>query len=127
DHEWRPVCNHVYHDLFFFFSSRRRHTRCYRDWSSDVCSSDLVVGHDDELARADVFDRLLYLSVRHSCLTYLPSTSPSTCTRSPGRSASSVVCPRVNGIRDTWTTPLPGSAFTVRLTPSTVIEPCRIH
>src|SRR5207245_6489543 len=26
---------------FFFFSSRRRHTRCYRDWSSDVCSSDL--------------------------------------------------------------------------------------
>src|SRR5207245_3648138 len=27
--------------LFFFFSSRRRHTRCYRDWSSDVCSSDL--------------------------------------------------------------------------------------
>src|SRR6266542_4885065 len=27
----------------FFFSSRRRHTRCYRDWSSDVCSSDLAV------------------------------------------------------------------------------------
>src|SRR5207245_5340710 len=26
----------------FFFSSRRRHTRCYRDWSSDVCSSDLL-------------------------------------------------------------------------------------
>src|SRR5207245_5213655 len=25
----------------FLFSSRRRHTRCYRDWSSDVCSSDL--------------------------------------------------------------------------------------
>src|SRR5207245_8502584 len=25
----------------FFDSSRRRHTRCYRDWSSDVCSSDL--------------------------------------------------------------------------------------
>src|SRR2546422_6110174 len=30
------------HPLFcFFFSSRRRHTRCSRDWSSDVCSSDL--------------------------------------------------------------------------------------
>src|SRR2546429_1407367 len=28
--------------FFFFFSSRRRHTRCSRDWSSDVCSSDLV-------------------------------------------------------------------------------------
>src|SRR5437870_9692881 len=27
--------------FFFFFSSRRRHTRWPRDWSSDVCSSDL--------------------------------------------------------------------------------------
>src|SRR5690606_39934803 len=30
--------------FFFFFSSRRRHTRFSRDWSSDVCSSDLE-GH----------------------------------------------------------------------------------
>src|SRR6266496_71752 len=29
--------------FFFFFSSRRRHTRSLRDWSSDVCSSDLTV------------------------------------------------------------------------------------
>src|SRR2546421_4360864 len=29
------------YDFFFFFSSRRRHTRSDRDWSSDVCSSDL--------------------------------------------------------------------------------------
>src|SRR5215469_12874819 len=28
--------------FFFFFSSRRRHTRSLRDWSSDVCSSDLL-------------------------------------------------------------------------------------
>src|ERR1039458_10307490 len=28
--------------FFFFFSSRRRHTRCPSDWSSDVCSSDLL-------------------------------------------------------------------------------------
>src|SRR5215217_2085127 len=28
--------------LIFFFSSRRRHTRYWRDWSSDVCSSDLA-------------------------------------------------------------------------------------
>src|SRR5258707_10654184 len=28
--------------MFFFFSSRRRHTRYWRDWSSDVCSSDLA-------------------------------------------------------------------------------------
>src|SRR5690606_39574735 len=29
--------------FFFFFSSRRRHTRFSRDWSSDVCSSDLAI------------------------------------------------------------------------------------
>src|SRR5207253_6894109 len=29
--------------VFFFFSSRRRHTRWPRDWSSDVCSSDLPI------------------------------------------------------------------------------------
>src|SRR3712207_2500165 len=32
---------------FFFFSSRRRHTRYWRDWSSDVCSSDLFVTEID--------------------------------------------------------------------------------
>src|SRR3712207_8998490 len=35
---------------FFFFSSRRRHTRYWRDWSSDVCSSDL------DAARQQVHD-----------------------------------------------------------------------
>src|SRR5690349_23960258 len=38
------VCKCVmnpYEVFFFFFSSRRRHTRSLRDWSSDVCSSDL--------------------------------------------------------------------------------------
>src|SRR5262245_64465267 len=33
----------TYSASFFFFSSRRRHTRCLSDWSSDVCSSDLVM------------------------------------------------------------------------------------
>src|SRR5690625_715500 len=33
---------HYYFNSFFFFSSRRRHTRWPRDWSSDVCSSDLL-------------------------------------------------------------------------------------
>src|SRR5204862_753549 len=33
---------HYIFSLFFFFSSRRRHTRSLRDWSSDVCSSDLA-------------------------------------------------------------------------------------
>src|SRR5438045_5505610 len=31
----------------FFISSRRRHTRCLSDWSSDVCSSDLSGGSDE--------------------------------------------------------------------------------
>src|SRR5687768_18108589 len=33
--------------FFFFFSSRRRHTRCSRDWSSDVCSSDLLLNEPE--------------------------------------------------------------------------------
>src|SRR5256886_14664399 len=39
--------------LFFFFSSRRRHTRFDCDWSSDVCSSDLVVVADRPSAQGD--------------------------------------------------------------------------
>src|SRR6266496_2689864 len=39
--------------FFFFFSSRRRHTRSLRDWSSDVCSSDLrfVIARQKPLIR----------------------------------------------------------------------------
>src|SRR5690554_7688202 len=44
-------------NFFFFFSSRRRHTRCGRDWSSDVCSSDLgaryLTGHANRIEGAD--------------------------------------------------------------------------
>src|SRR5207247_7345160 len=51
--------------LVFFFSSRRRHTRSTRDWSSDVCSSDLPrglrwlpnVGRDD--FRSSLLDEYL--------------------------------------------------------------------
>src|SRR5690349_22380927 len=47
--------------FFFFFSSRRRHTRSLRDWSSDVCSSDLrrpdQVTSNDELLRIKRADR----------------------------------------------------------------------
>src|SRR6266516_5655978 len=35
--------------LVFFFSSRRRHTRSYGDWSSDVCSSDLLAWTPDHM------------------------------------------------------------------------------
>src|SRR3712207_8358050 len=43
--------------FFFFFSSRRRHTRYWRDWSSDVCSSDLAgVTNTARVQTSDQFD-----------------------------------------------------------------------
>src|SRR5687768_18422782 len=46
--------------FFFFFSSRRRHTRCSRDWSSDVCSSDLkLLGREEVATRLRVSLALL--------------------------------------------------------------------
>src|SRR5206468_4781197 len=43
--------------IWFFFSSRRRHTRSDRDWSSDVCSSDLK-GKLDAAARVSAMERI---------------------------------------------------------------------
>src|SRR5437868_8986314 len=40
-------------NIAFFFSSRRRHTRSKRDWSSDVCSSDLLHAGDALVPAAD--------------------------------------------------------------------------
>src|SRR5699024_11694702 len=37
--------------VYFFFSSRRRHTRSKRDWSSDVCSSDLHSASASDVSR----------------------------------------------------------------------------
>src|ERR1039458_2692193 len=56
---------------FFFFSSRRRHTRCLSDWSSDVCSSDLYpmqikvdfLCRDSILAAPLVLDLVLLLDL----------------------------------------------------------------
>src|SRR5687768_10309141 len=69
--------------FIFFFSSRRRHTRCSRDWSSDVCSSDLeriefqedgrIIAYirntgpiDVTVAQADVNDRILPAAIEPS-------------------------------------------------------------
>src|SRR5207248_6885655 len=51
--------------FFFFFSSRRRHTRSYGDWSSDVCSSDLLDGQNLALDPVAVFLEKLTLRFRH--------------------------------------------------------------
>src|SRR5256884_7844424 len=61
----------------FFFSSRRRHTRCSRDWSSDVCSSDLEVLEFDKLREL--------LRLRTTC--------------APGRRAVDVLEPETNRVR----------------------------
>src|SRR2546429_4237279 len=55
--------------LFFFFSSRRRHTRCSRDWSSDVCSSDLHA-HRDELVRELATRKIPFVISRLSILDH---------------------------------------------------------
>src|SRR5215204_4888347 len=41
----------MFYSFFFFFSSRRRHTRSLCDWSSDVCSSDLLLSVVDPQMR----------------------------------------------------------------------------
>src|SRR5256884_4308493 len=52
----------------FFFSSRRRHTRCSRDWSSDVCSSDLCYNAGRMLSRNVLY--LLSTAARNKRLSY---------------------------------------------------------
>src|SRR3712207_3582383 len=47
--------------MYFFFSSRRRHTRYWRDWSSDVCSSDLVLAENMLFATLDPTSRSIKL------------------------------------------------------------------
>src|SRR2546430_9394594 len=49
--------------IFFFFSSRRRHTRFDCDWSSDVCSSDL---RPRELAAGEALERSIQVLVPES-------------------------------------------------------------
>src|SRR2546421_2003553 len=44
--------NNAVRSSTFFFSSRRRHTRSDRDWSSDVCSSDLTGGNSTDIFHA---------------------------------------------------------------------------
>src|SRR5437016_6389892 len=64
--------------LYFFFSSRRRHTRLVSDWSSDVCSSDL--GHETCLYR--------FVSLR---------CEPALCQSARHRPALGSICKRAGG------------------------------
>src|SRR5207245_8573705 len=69
--------------LFFFFSSRRRHTRCYRDWNSDVCSSDLIddvlKGHPGvQFAMAVPFENRYYGEEIAACVVLREGMTPPT-------------------------------------------------
>src|SRR2546429_1540983 len=50
----------------FFFSSRRRHTRCSRDWSSDVCSSDLYYQEEGEARLAPAKKKLDAAGIKYN-------------------------------------------------------------
>src|SRR6266496_5219311 len=56
---YRPPCRFLKRGQHFFFSSRRRHTRSLRDWSSDVCSSDLDHPSMDEIRTSDLLADIL--------------------------------------------------------------------
>src|SRR3712207_6855378 len=51
---------------YFFFSSRRRHTRYWRDWSSDVCSSDLLNKLELEIATTTDVMKEQYAKASHA-------------------------------------------------------------
>src|SRR5699024_11807885 len=59
-------CEQWYHYILclFFFSSRRRHTRSKRDWSSDVCSSDLRPWREKKMGNVDYFELLHILEFK---------------------------------------------------------------
>src|SRR5258707_13392879 len=60
--------------FFFFFSSRRRHTRYWRDWSSDVCSSDLMSTQIEVAMEKMVFRKTNGQTGRHLAVTPENST-----------------------------------------------------
>src|SRR5438045_8811514 len=62
--------------VFFFFSSRRRHTRCLSDWSSDVCSSDLFTLVDTPILTAAIGERSGLFATEYfdECTAYLAQT-----------------------------------------------------
>src|SRR5437762_8931865 len=71
--------------FFFFFSSRRRHTRYIGDWSSDVCSSDLVATTLFTREMSAIRKSSLNLAGFHQLLLFAETS-----TRTPGP----IVCPK---------------------------------
>src|SRR5437868_8924302 len=75
--------------FFFFFSSRRRHTRSKRDWSSDVCSSDLASGRPRPANRSAFSPTPPPRSLMPVSGSCSPPTAGTSCACPPRRSAPS--------------------------------------
>src|SRR5258707_7777354 len=75
----------------FFFSSRRRHTRCLSDWSSHVCSSDLVCPLLLAKKQSWIHSTLRSTSIRLGYTDYAPSQEQAPL--SPGRRATPPLTP----------------------------------
>src|SRR6266571_3311040 len=85
----------VYIDVMFFFSSRRRHTRLTCDWSSDVCSSDLLL-EDKALSKIIGID----LGTTNSVVAVMEGEAPSVIANPEGgRTTPSVVAFTKSGER----------------------------
>src|SRR5207249_6487184 len=69
--------------LMFFFSSRRRHTRSKRDWSSDVCSSDLVQYDGNRGRREAAGLRYVSHGDHFDFSAHSDGTSNESCSRNP--------------------------------------------
>src|SRR5690606_40921818 len=81
--------DHCQYPTFFFFSSRRRHTRFSRDWSSDVCSSDLYEAGTGQTG--------IYTKLGHTRqpVGHQPYYGTNTCPAAGG--TGTVKCRRCNG------------------------------
>src|ERR1039457_2845991 len=90
--------------FFFFFSSRRRHTRLQGDWSSDVCSSDLLFTYDNTSATNIANSLKVNSSVTAQ---QLPNTQAITVWGTPVASAI-VITP---GVNDTLNLNVDGTAW----------------
>src|SRR5207302_8339027 len=83
----------------FFFSSRRRHTRFSRDWSSDVCSSDLMTAQNETNEVNTRLKTKMTSPVRKRFLCFGASISRYTCARLSSPLIASSACPSPIRIR----------------------------
>src|SRR3712207_7191186 len=87
--------------MLFFFSSRRRHTRYWRDWSSDVCSSDLGGLHHAVVATSSwprLADSSRWASTCASSRRALSSIRPTASSPATQRSGGSPLADRERGV-----------------------------